>query len=78
MDKQGPKCGNCQFKVKFGTKTDLNMQNQMVIFAFLCFLRELPILGKFVPNNQNYQFKLKFGNYIFFFRVETPFLGKFE
>ena len=24
----------CQFKLKFGSKTNLNMQNSMVVFAF--------------------------------------------
>ena len=32
--KFGPKNQNCQFKVKFGTLTNLNMQNSMVVFTF--------------------------------------------
>ena len=51
MEKLLPKRENCQFKVKFGTKTDLNMLNPMVIFTFICFLQELPFLGKFGPKN---------------------------
>ena len=30
----GPKNQNCQLKLKFGTKTNLNMQNSMVVFTF--------------------------------------------
>ena len=28
------KIKNCQFKLKFGTKTDSNMQNSMALFTF--------------------------------------------
>ena len=28
---------NCQFDLKFGTKTNLNMQNSMVMFTFFVF-----------------------------------------
>ena len=40
-------------KIKFGTKTNLNMQNSMVVFTFSCFWPEIPILGKFIPKIQN-------------------------
>ena len=40
-------------KIKFSTKTNLNMQNSMVVFTFSCFWPEIPILGKFVPKIQN-------------------------
>ena len=49
MEKLGPKRENCQFKVKFLTKTDLNMVNPMVIFTLICFLQELSVFGKFGP-----------------------------
>ena len=53
---------NCQFKLKPGTKTNLNMQKSMAMF--FCFLSELLFLGKFDPKNQNSLRKLKFGTYI--------------
>ena len=31
------KIKNCQFKLKFGTKTNLNMQNSVVLFTFSVF-----------------------------------------
>ena len=34
LGKFGPKNENCQFKLKFGTKTNLNKQNSMVVFTF--------------------------------------------
>ena len=34
MGKSDPESQNCQFKLKFGTKTNLNMQNSMVVFTF--------------------------------------------
>ena len=63
----------------------------MVTFTFFCFKPETPFLGKFVPKNQNCQFKLNFGTLdkfkytkfnndvdIFCFQPEIPFLGKFD
>ena len=32
--KFGPKNEICQFKLKFGTKTNLNMHNSMLVFTF--------------------------------------------
>ena len=34
LEKFGPKNPNCQFKLKFGTKTDPNMENSIVTFTF--------------------------------------------
>ena len=34
MGKFGSKNQNCQFKLKFGKKTNQNMQNSMVVFTF--------------------------------------------
>ena len=31
------KAQNCHFKQKYGTKTDLNMQNSMVVLTFFVF-----------------------------------------
>ena len=52
---------NCQCNLKFGTKTNSNMQNLMVVIHFFCFRPETPFWGKFGPKNQNFHFKLKFG-----------------
>ena len=60
LGKFGPKIRNCQFKLKFGTSTNSNMQNSVVEFT-LYFLSEIPFLGKFGQKFQNCQFKLKFG-----------------
>ena len=35
--KFSPKSENCQFKLKFGTKTNSNMQNSIVVFTFSMF-----------------------------------------
>ena len=35
--KSGQKTRNCQFKLKFGTKTSLNMRNSMTMFTFSVF-----------------------------------------
>ena len=40
--KFGPKNQNCQFKLKFGTKTNLNMQNSMVVFTFAVLHQRYP------------------------------------
>ena len=37
LGKSGQKDQNYQFKRKFGTKTDLNMQNSMMMFTFSVF-----------------------------------------
>ena len=59
----GHKCQNYQFKLKFGTKTNSNMQNSIVMFNFLVFDRKYLFWGKFAPKNQNYQFRLKLGGW---------------
>ena len=43
--KFGPKIQNYLFKVKFGTKTNSNMQNSMVMFTFFVFKLEIPFLS---------------------------------
>ena len=55
----GLKNQNCQFKLKFGTYNNSNMQNSMVM---LSFWPEIPFLGKSGPKNKNCHFRLKFGN----------------
>ena len=37
LEKFGPKSKNCQFKLKFGSYFNLNMQNSMVLFIFSVF-----------------------------------------
>ena len=39
------------FKLKCGTVTNLNMQNSVVSFIFICFRQEIPFLGKFGSKN---------------------------
>ena len=51
---------NCQFKLNFGTYSDSNMQNSIVVFTFPLFCTEIPYLGKFVLKTQNCLFKVKF------------------
>ena len=62
MGKFGPHIQNCLFKVKLDTKTNLNMQNSMMV-SILSVLdwKQLPFLDKLGPKNQNCQFKLKIG-----------------
>ena len=40
--KFSPKTQNCQFKLKFGIKTNSYMQNSMMIFAFSVFDHKYP------------------------------------
>ena len=37
LGKSGQKNQNCQFELKFGTKTNLNKRNSMVMFTFSVF-----------------------------------------
>ena len=37
LSKFGPKIQNCQYKLKFGTLTNLNMQNSMALFSVSVF-----------------------------------------
>ena len=57
------KKSNYQLKLKFGSQTNSNMQNSMMLFTFFCFWVEIPFLGKFGSKNQNCHFMLKFGTY---------------
>ena len=42
MSKFGPKNENCYFKLKFGTQTNLNMQNSMGVLTFSIFDQKHP------------------------------------
>ena len=48
LGKFGPKNQNCQFKLKFGTKPNSNMQNSMVVFTFSVLDRKHPIRANLV------------------------------
>ena len=61
LSKFCPKNLNCQFNMKFGTKTNLNMQKSIWTYKsihFWCFRSKILFLGKFSPKIDNY---LKFG-----------------
>ena len=44
----GPKYQNCQFKLKFGTYINSNMQDSLVMFTFLCFDWKYPFWANLV------------------------------
>ena len=46
LGKFGPKCQNCQFKAKFATYSNSNMQNLKEVFTFFCFRSETPFFGQ--------------------------------
>ena len=69
LGKFDPNDQNCQFEFKFGTYTNMNMQNTMVVFTFSIFDRKYLFGGTFGLNNQNYQFELKFGTYNHFHNI---------
>ena len=48
LGKFGPKNQNCHFKLKFGTYTNSNMQNSMVMFIFLVFAWKYPFWANLV------------------------------
>ena len=52
---------SCQFKLKFGIETNLNMQNSMTLFTFSVLEHKHPFWANLVKKSQNCQFKLKFG-----------------
>ena len=61
LGKFGPKIQYCQFKLEFGTFTNSNIQNSIVMFDYSVGDKKYLFLEKFDPKNQNCQFKLKFG-----------------
>ena len=48
LGKSGQKNQNCQFRLKFGTKTHLNMRNSMMMFIFSVF--DLKYLSMVIQN----------------------------
>ena len=63
LGKFGPKSQIYQFKLKFGTYTNSNMQNLMAVFTFFVFNQKCRFWANLVQKVKNYQFKLKFGTY---------------
>ena len=63
MAKLSSKNQNYQFKLKFGTYTNLNMNILTGGIHFFCFRPETPFLGKFGPKNQNFQFNPNLGGF---------------
>ena len=54
LGKFGPEYQNCQFKLKFGTKTNsIEYEELNDDVQFFRFWLETPFLGKFGPKNQN-------------------------
>ena len=56
LGKLGPKIQSSLFKVKYGTASNSNKKNSMVIVTFLFWTENI-----FSEKSQNCQFKLKFG-----------------
>ena len=67
LGKFGPKNQNCHFKLKFGTYTNSNLQNSMVMFILSLFDRKYPFRA-------NLDQKIKLVMFIFFvFYLKYPF-----
>ena len=89
LGKLGPAIQNCYFKQKFGTSTNLNMQNSIAMLIFFCFIPEISFFGKFGPKIKIVHWAevlcedwfeyLEFNSdeSFFCFRPEIPFLGKY-
>ena len=60
MGKSGQKNQNRQIQLKFGTKTNLNMRNSMMMFTFSVFEHKYLSWVNLVQKIQNCLFKLKF------------------
>ena len=54
----------CLFKMKFGTKSNLDMLSSVVTFIYPALDVKYPFCGAFGPINQNCPFKLKFATWI--------------
>ena len=48
LGKSSQKNQNCQFKLKFGTKTNLNKRNSMMMFTFSVFDQKNPFWANLV------------------------------
>ena len=54
----------CLLKMKFGTKSNLDMLSSVVTFIYPALDVKYPFCGAFGPINQNCPFKLKFATWI--------------
>ena len=59
LDRKQPKIKQLQFRLIFGTYTNSNMQNSMVVFKFSVLGSKHPFLNKFDPSRKNCLFKIK-------------------
>ena len=60
LGKLGPKNQKCQFELKIGTKTNLNMKNSMVMFISPVFNQKYPFLEIcFVSQNSLLSYNLE-------------------
>ena len=53
MGKFGPEIQNCQFKLKFGTITNLNIQNSIMMFTFSFFNQKYPFWADLIQKVKN-------------------------
>ena len=53
LGKFGPKYQNCQFKAKFASYSNSNMQNSKMVFTFFVFDWKRLFLDKFGLKSQN-------------------------
>ena len=89
LGKFGPKNQNCQFQLKFGTKTNSNMQSPMVVFTFCVLDWKHPFWANLVQKLNIVSLswnlvsiliricRIQFCLHCLYFRMETPFLGRF-
>ena len=49
LGKFSPKIQNCQFKLIFGTMTNSNLQNSILMFTFSVFDRKYSFWANFIP-----------------------------
>ena len=59
LGKFSPKIKNCQFKLKFGTKTDSNMKDSKVMIILSVFNRKHPFFGQVLCEKSNSLLKMK-------------------
>ena len=89
LGKFGPKNQNCHFKLKFGTCTNSNMQNSMVMFICSVFDQKYSFLANLVQKVKIIRWswnllprliwvcRIQWCCSLFCFLIEIHFLGKF-
>ena len=60
FEQDSSKTQNCQFELKFGTQTNLNMQNSMVMFTFSVFYRKYFFWANFVSKFKIVSLKVQY------------------